>query len=125
MKRLLGALLVVLSAAGCGGDSGPTAPSAPNQPPGAIAAPTDPEAASFVEQMNAHRLSIGLQPLTGNAVLAAWLNSSGHRANIENANFTHHGVGKAGTSWTHVFIRASTSAAGPIAARSTGTPRSR
>lgn len=95
--------------------------------------------------MNAHRLSIGLQPLvwhagvaysaageniaygssTGSAVLTAWLDSSGHRANIENANFTHHGVGKAGTYWTHVFIRASTSAAGPLAARSTGTPRSR
>jgi uncharacterized protein YkwD len=38
-------------------------------------------------------------------VLAAWLNSSGHRANIENCSLTHHGVGLEGTHWTHVFLR--------------------
>ncbi len=38
-------------------------------------------------------------------VLEAWLGSDGHRANIENANYTHHGVGLAGTHWTHVFVR--------------------
>jgi len=42
---------------------------------------------------------------TGSAVLTAWLGSPGHRANIESASFTHHGVGKVGTYWTHVFIR--------------------
>jgi uncharacterized protein YkwD len=42
---------------------------------------------------------------TGSAVLAAWLRSPGHRENIENASYTHHGVGKVGTYWTHVFIR--------------------
>ena len=39
------------------------------------------------------------------AVLEAWLGSPGHRANIEYADFTHHGVGLVGTHWTHVFIR--------------------
>ena len=42
---------------------------------------------------------------TASAVLAAWLASPGHKANIENPNFTHHGVGRVGTYWTHVFIK--------------------
>lgn len=42
---------------------------------------------------------------TGSAVLAAWLSSTGHKANIENPNFTHHGVGLVGTHWTHMFLR--------------------
>ena len=42
---------------------------------------------------------------TGRAVLASWLRSSGHRKNIERGSYTHHGVGKVGTYWTHVFIR--------------------
>ena len=42
---------------------------------------------------------------SASAVLAAWLASPGHRANIENPNFTHHGVGRVGTYWTHVFIK--------------------
>lgn len=55
---------------------------------------------------------------TGAAVLSAWLASSGHRANIENGTFTHHGVGKVGTIWTHVFIlpRTSSSAGAPATA---------
>ena len=40
---------------------------------------------------------------TGQHVLQSWLNSSGHRANIENCNYTRHGVGLAQTRWTHVF----------------------
>ncbi|HKQ18391.1 MAG TPA: CAP domain-containing protein [Candidatus Eisenbacteria bacterium] len=42
---------------------------------------------------------------TGAAVLNAWLKSSGHRHNIEDPAYTHHGVGKVGTHWTHVFLR--------------------
>ena len=38
------------------------------------------------------------------SALQLWLNSAGHRANIENCAFNHHGVGLAGTHWTHVFI---------------------
>jgi uncharacterized protein YkwD len=123
--------------------------------------PTDPEVASFVKLMNAHRVSLGLSPLiwdnrvaavaeahsrdmyrrqyfshtsrdgrstwdrlaargvtfseageniawgqrTGRAVLTGWLGSPGHRENIERGSYTHHGVGKVGTYWTHVFIR--------------------
>lgn len=39
------------------------------------------------------------------AVLNGWLNSSGHRRNIENCGLSEHGVGLEGTHWTHVFIR--------------------
>lgn len=42
---------------------------------------------------------------TASAVLAGWLNSSGHRANIENCSLTQHGIGLRGTHWTHLFIR--------------------
>ncbi len=39
-------------------------------------------------------------------VVNAWMNSSGHRANILNKNFTHIGVGyvKDGHYWTQMFI---------------------
>lgn len=44
---------------------------------------------------------------TPQAVVNAWMNSSGHRANILNASFTHIGVGyvKDGNYWTQMFIR--------------------
>ena len=38
-------------------------------------------------------------------VLDGWLNSSGHRANIENCSMTEHGVGLQQSRWTHLFIR--------------------
>ena len=40
------------------------------------------------------------------AVVDAWMNSSGHRANILNSSFTHIGVGYAenGRYWTQMFI---------------------
>lgn len=45
---------------------------------------------------------------TPTAVMTAWMNSEGHRANIMNANFTHLGVGytvKNGTTyWTQMFV---------------------
>ena len=42
---------------------------------------------------------------TGEAVLNGWLNSDGHRQNIESGNYTHHGIGyvEDGNYWTHVF----------------------
>jgi uncharacterized protein YkwD len=42
---------------------------------------------------------------TGEAVLQGWLDSPGHRTNIENCSLTEHGVGLVGTHWTHLFIR--------------------
>jgi uncharacterized protein YkwD len=34
-----------------------------------------------------------------------WINSAPHQANIESGNFTHHGVGRVGSVWTHVFTK--------------------
>lgn len=44
---------------------------------------------------------------TGDDVLQGWLNSSGHKANIDNGVFTHHGVGYVaeGNLWTHKFVQ--------------------
>jgi uncharacterized protein YkwD len=43
------------------------------------------------------------------SVMTAWMNSSGHRANILNANWTHIGIGvhsaPGGPWWTQVFLR--------------------
>lgn len=43
---------------------------------------------------------------TPQEVVQAWMNSSGHRANILNANYTHIGVGfvEQGNHWTQQFI---------------------
>jgi uncharacterized protein YkwD len=38
------------------------------------------------------------------AVLGGWLDSPGHRANIENCGFTHHGLGLVDSHWTHLFL---------------------
>ena len=40
------------------------------------------------------------------AVVSAWMNSSGHRANILNSSFTHIGVGYVadGKYWTQMFV---------------------
>jgi len=40
---------------------------------------------------------------TPEAVLQGWLDSPGHRANIENCALTEHGVGLHATRWTHLF----------------------
>jgi len=45
---------------------------------------------------------------TAEQVLNSWLNSSGHKANIENCNYTHHGIGYVGEGvhlWTHKFAQ--------------------
>jgi uncharacterized protein YkwD len=42
---------------------------------------------------------------TGRAVLDSWLRSAGHRSNLENCAYTHHGVGLHGTVWTHLLLR--------------------
>lgn len=49
--------------------------------------------------------NIALGQQTPAAVMTAWMNSPGHRANILNPNFTHLGVGIAnGPRWTQVFL---------------------
>lgn len=41
---------------------------------------------------------------SGQAAFEMWINSPGHRANIENCSYTHHGVGLVDTRWTHLFV---------------------
>lgn len=36
--------------------------------------------------------------------LQGWIQSPGHRQNLENCAFTHHGVGVQNAYWTHVFV---------------------
>jgi uncharacterized protein YkwD len=42
---------------------------------------------------------------TGDSVFAEWVASPGHRSNMLDCRFTHHGVGREGVVWTHVLIR--------------------
>lgn len=54
--------------------------------------------------------NIAMGQPTAQAVVSGWMNSSGHRANILNTNFTEIGVGYAKNSsgriyWTQMFIR--------------------
>jgi len=50
--------------------------------------------------------SIDLKKFTA-LVVGGWMNSTGHRKNIMNANFTHIGIGHVarGNYWTQMFIR--------------------
>ncbi len=36
--------------------------------------------------------------------LQGWIESRGHRANLENCGYTHHGIGLQNAYWTHVFV---------------------
>ncbi|HLM68573.1 MAG TPA: CAP domain-containing protein, partial [Longimicrobium sp.] len=36
--------------------------------------------------------------------LQGWINSPGHRQNLENCAYTHHGIGLRDAYWTHVFV---------------------
>ena len=42
---------------------------------------------------------------TAEEVFRSWVNSPGHRKNIENPNYTHHGIGLRQNHWTHILIR--------------------
>jgi uncharacterized protein YkwD len=41
---------------------------------------------------------------TAASVLQGWLNSDGHRRNLENCGYTHHGLGLNSGKWVEVFI---------------------
>ena len=73
---------------------------------------TNPDGASPFDRMDAAGIdfsgaaeNIAWGYPTAEAVLDGWLNSTGHRNNIENCNLTEHGVGLVGSHWTHLFIR--------------------
>jgi uncharacterized protein YkwD len=57
---------------------------------------------------------------TADAVFSAWLLSPGHRSNLENPNFTHHGIGTYQDYWTHNFIQ---SPSGPVGVDEPGPAR--
>ena len=38
-------------------------------------------------------------------VYDGWVRSPGHRANLQNCGYTHHGIGLYRNRWTHVFAR--------------------
>lgn len=52
--------------------------------------------------MAAENIAYGYGDAT--SVLQAWLDSPGHKANIENCALLEHGVGLVDTHWTHLFI---------------------
>jgi uncharacterized protein YkwD len=48
--------------------------------------------------------NIALHPGAPREVLAGWLDSPGHRRNLDNCVYTHHGIGLRDGRWTHVFV---------------------
>jgi uncharacterized protein YkwD len=49
--------------------------------------------------------NIASGPTTGREVYARWEASPGHRANMMECRYTHHGVGLVDRYWTHVLLR--------------------
>jgi uncharacterized protein YkwD len=47
--------------------------------------------------------NIAMHPGTPAEVLAGWVASPGHRENLDDCAYTHHGIGARGGYWTHVF----------------------
>jgi uncharacterized protein YkwD len=48
--------------------------------------------------------NIALDPRSPREVLDGWLRSAGHRRNLEDCAYTHHGLGERAGRWTHVFV---------------------
>lgn len=74
---------------------------------------TSPEGTQPWDRMRAQGLSftraaenIAMNGGGAEATVRGWINSPGHRANIENCALTHTGVGVAGDYWTQVFFTA-------------------
>ena len=61
------------------------------------------QAAGIPVMAVAENIALG-QP-TGRAVFESWRDSPGHRRNMLNCEYGHHGVGLAGAYWTHVLVR--------------------
>ncbi|HET8622750.1 MAG TPA: CAP domain-containing protein [Gemmatimonadales bacterium] len=59
-------------------------------------------AAGVTYRSAAENIAYGYSTAAG--VLEAWMNSDGHRRNLENCAYTHHGVGLSQGKWVHVFI---------------------
>jgi uncharacterized protein YkwD len=72
---------------------------------------TSPEGVGMVERLRAQGIqprmaaeNIARGPATAHDAVRGWLNSAGHRQNIENCAYTRHGVGERSGRWTHVFF---------------------
>lgn len=70
-----------------------------------------PEGAGPADRLAAQRVSyralaenIAHHPGTPRDVLNGWLSSPGHRQNLEQCMYTHHGVGLREGYWTHLFV---------------------
>jgi uncharacterized protein YkwD len=48
--------------------------------------------------------NIALHPGAPREVLAQWLASPGHRRNLDQCSYTHHGIGVRDGLWTHLFM---------------------
>jgi uncharacterized protein YkwD len=59
-------------------------------------------AAGVTYMAAAENIAFGYPTAAG--VLDGWLTSAGHRRNLENCRYTHHGVGLRDGTWVHVFI---------------------
>jgi uncharacterized protein YkwD len=72
---------------------------------------TSPEGQTFAQRLAGQgvRLRMGaeniaLDPGTPAEVLGGWVRSPGHRRNLEECEYTHHGIGERAGRWTHVFF---------------------
>ena len=110
MYTFLRTAIVVLActlATACSGDDGtPFDPGISGNAPPA----TDVEVVQLVDLVNNHRSGMAGENIawgtgSGDRAFDMWINSSGHRANIENCSYTHHGVGLADGRWTHLFLQ--------------------
>lgn len=61
------------------------------------------QAAAIPVSAVAENIALG-QP-SGRAVFESWRDSPGHRRNMLNCGYTHHGVGLVDGYWTHVLVR--------------------
>jgi uncharacterized protein YkwD len=72
----------------------------------------DPEGTSFLERLLAGGVTwsgpvsenLALTPAGAASVMELWLDSPGHRRNLENCAFTHHGVGSLDGLWTQLLL---------------------
>ena len=60
------------------------------------------QAAGVPVRAVAENIALG-QP-TGRVVFETWRDSPGHRRNMLNCEYTHHGVGLSGAYWTHLLV---------------------
>ena len=70
-----------------------------------------PEGLGPADRLRAHGVTfrsmgenIALHPGAPRDVLEQWLNSPGHRRNLDQCSYTHHGIGFRDGLWTHLFI---------------------